>query len=48
VSPLCASQSPGHCGASDPLSFRVGQPYFTYQLKANSKIVLSGSCARTP
>src|SRR5437899_3607639 len=48
VSPLCTSQSPGHCAADDPASFREGQPYFTYQLKANSKIVLNGTCAATP
>jgi hypothetical protein len=45
VSPLCTSQSPGHCANDDPQSFRVGVPYFTYQLKANSQIVTSGTCA---
>ena len=47
VSPLCTSQSPGHCSPSDPQSFRVGQPYFTYQLQANKNIVTSGTCVGT-
>jgi len=47
ASPLCTSQSPGHCADNDPQSFRTGQPYFTYQLKANKNIVTTGSCAGT-
>jgi len=46
ASPLCTSQSPGHCGNNDPLAFRVAVPYFTYQVKADKKIVTSGVCAR--
>jgi hypothetical protein len=46
ASPLCSSQSPGHCGNNDPLAFRVAVPYFTYQVKADKKIVTSGVCAR--
>jgi hypothetical protein len=46
ASPLCSSQSPGHCANNDPQSFRVGVPYFTYQLKPNKKIITSGVCAR--
>lgn len=48
VSPLCTTQSPGHCDATDPQSFRNGQPYFTYQLAANPAIVNGGVCAGTP
>ncbi len=48
VSPLCSSQSPGHCGDDDPESFRVGVSYFTRQLKANAKVVTTGSCAGDP
>lgn len=46
ASPLCSQQSPGHCANNDPQSFRVAVPYFTYQLKANKKIVTTGVCAR--
>jgi hypothetical protein len=46
ASPLCSQQSPGHCANNDPQSFRVAVPYFTYQLKANKKIVTTGLCAR--
>jgi hypothetical protein len=46
ASPLCSSQSPGHCANNDPQSFREGVPYFTYQLKANNKIVTTGPCAQ--
>jgi hypothetical protein len=46
ASPLCSSQSPGHCANNDPQSFRVGVPYFTYQLKPNKKVITSGVCAR--
>lgn len=46
-SPLCTSQSPGHCADNDPQSFRVGTPYFTYQLRANPSIVTTGNCAGT-
>ncbi len=46
ASPLCSSQSPGHCGNSDPLAFRVAVPYFTYQVKADKKVVTTGVCAR--
>lgn len=48
ISPLCHTQTPGHCNPTDPQSFRVGQPYFTYQLNANKNIVNSGSCAGSP
>jgi hypothetical protein len=48
ASPLCTSQSPGHCADNDPQSFRTGQPYFTYQLKANPNIVTTGTCAPAP
>jgi hypothetical protein len=48
ASPLCTSQSPSHCNDNDPQSFRTGQPYFTYQLKANPKIVTAGACSTTP
>jgi hypothetical protein len=44
-SPLCTSQSPGHCADDDPATFRVAVPYFTYQLAANKKIVTTGTCA---
>ncbi len=47
ASPLCTTQSPGHCNNNDPQSFRTGQPYFTYELKA-PKIVTSGTCASPP
>lgn len=46
ASPLCSQQSPGHCANNDPQSFRVGLPYFTYQLKTNKNIVTTGICAR--
>ena len=46
ASPLCSSQSPGHCGNRDPLAFPVAVPYFTYQVKADKKIVTTGVCAR--
>jgi hypothetical protein len=46
ASPLCSSQSPGHCANNDPQSFRVAVPYFTYQLKPNKKVVTAGLCAR--
>lgn len=50
ASPECTSQSPGHCADNDPQSYRKGQPYFTYQLKANPNIVpaTSGQCSTTP
>ncbi len=48
ASPLCTRQSPGHCADNDPKSFREGQPYFTYQLKANPNIVTTGTCAPAP
>ena len=48
ASPLCTSQSSGHCADNDPQSFRTGQPYFTYQLTPNPKIVTAGACATTP
>jgi hypothetical protein len=47
VSPVCSTQTPGHCSPSDPQSFRNGQPYFTYQLAANPAIATTGSCAGT-
>ena len=46
ASPLCSQQSPGHCADNDPQSFRVAVPYFTYQMKANKKVVTTGLCAR--
>ena len=46
ASPLCSQQSPGHCANNDPQSFRVAVPYFTYQLKADRKIVTTGPCAQ--
>jgi hypothetical protein len=45
ASPLCTTQSPGHCANNDPQSFRVGTPYFTYRLKTNPHIVTTGTCA---
>ena len=45
ASPLCATQSPGHCANNDPASFRVATPYFTYQLKPNPGVVTTGMCA---
>ena len=39
------SLGPG-AGAQVPQSFRVAVPYFTYQLKANKKIVTAGVCAK--
>ena len=48
VSPLCTTQTPGHCSPSDPQSFRNGQPYFTYQLAANPAIATTGTCAGSP
>jgi hypothetical protein len=45
ASPLCTTQSPGHCANNDPAAFRVATPYFTYQLKPNPDIVISGTCA---
>ena len=48
VSAVCSTQTPGHCAASDPQSFRNGQPYFTYQLAGNPAVVTSGSCAGIP
>jgi hypothetical protein len=47
-SPLCTSQSTGHCDAKDPQTYRTGQPYFTYQKTASSGIITSGSCAGSP
>jgi hypothetical protein len=47
VSPVCTTQTPGHCDPSDPQSFRNGQPYFTYQLAANPAIATTGACAGT-
>jgi hypothetical protein len=46
ASPLCSTQSPGHCANNDPQSFRVAVPYFTYQLRTNKKIVTTGPCAK--
>jgi hypothetical protein len=46
ASPLCSQQSPGHCANNDPQAFRTAVPYFTYQVKANKKIVTTGICAR--
>ncbi len=45
ASPLCSVQTPGHCANNDPQAFRVGTPYFTYELRANPKIVNTGVCA---
>jgi len=45
ASPLCTTQSPGHCANNDPAAFRAATPYFTYQLKSNPNIVISGKCA---
>lgn len=44
ASPLCSTQTPGHCANNDPASFRVATPFFTYQLKANPSIVTTGKC----
>ena len=44
ASPLCSSQTPGHCANNDP-AFRVGVPYFTYQVRPNPNIVTGGKCA---
>lgn len=46
VSPLCSTQSPGHCASNDPQSFRQAVPYFTYELKAVRGIVTTGACAK--
>ena len=46
ASPLCSTQSPGHCASNDPQSFRVAVPYYTYQLKTDKKVVTTGLCAR--
>ena len=46
ASPLCSTQSPGHCANNDPASFRVAVPYFTYQMRPNKKIVTTGLCAK--
>jgi hypothetical protein len=45
ASPLCTTQSPGHCANNDPASFRVATPFFTYQLKANPNVQTTGKCA---
>lgn len=45
-SPLCSTQSPGHCASNDPQTFREGVPYFTYELKTVRGIVTTGACAR--
>ena len=45
ASPLCSTQTPGHCANSDPQSFRVATPFFTYELKANPGVVTAGTCA---
>jgi len=45
ASPLCTTQSPGHCANNDPAAFRVATPYFTYQVKTTPGIVTTGSCA---
>jgi hypothetical protein len=45
ASPLCTTQSPGHCANNDPASFRVATPFFTYELKTNPNIVTAGKCA---
>jgi hypothetical protein len=42
ASPACGTQSPPHCNDNDPLTFRVGVPYFTRQLRANPNIVFPG------
>jgi len=49
ASPLCTTQSPGHCANNDPASFRVATPrvatpFFTYQLKTNPNIITKGTC----
>jgi len=46
ASPLCSTQSSGHCANNDPASFRVAVPYFTYQMRPNKKIVTTGLCAK--
>jgi hypothetical protein len=49
VSPLCSRRTPSStCMENSPNAFRTGQPYFTYQLKANAKILTTGSCAPPP
>ena len=45
ASPECTTKSPGHCANNDPAAFRVGTPYFTYQLRTNPRIVGTGVCA---
>jgi len=45
ASPLCTTQSPGHCANNDPASFRAATPFFTYELKANPQVVTTGKCA---
>ena len=45
VSPLCSTQTPGHCANSDPASFRVATPFFTYELKSPQGVVTTGKCA---
>jgi len=45
VSPLCTTQSPNHCAANDPQSFRTGQPYFTYKLNPPNGLRTEGTCA---
>jgi hypothetical protein len=45
ASPLCSTQSPGHCANNDPQTFRQGVPYFTYEVKAVKGIVTTGACA---
>jgi hypothetical protein len=47
-SPLCTSQSTGHCDDKDPQTYRTGQPYFTYQKTTSSGMLTSGSCAGSP
>jgi hypothetical protein len=41
--PCASQQAPGHCPNDDPQSFRVAVPYFTYQVKADKKLLLRGS-----
>ncbi len=49
VSPLCSRRTPtSTCMENSPNAFRTGQPYFTYQLKANADILTTGSCAPPP
>ncbi len=45
ASPLCTTQSPGHCANNDPAAFRVATPYFTYQVKTTPGILTTGNCA---